>query len=298
MKRTKFRILRGLLTAALMTALLAVPSAATIAFADETITVNGEAAAVGDTVTFEYYMGGVADPLEAAGANIEYDPKSLEYIDGSIGFDVFSNAMFNAGEGSIYYSAIDVVNGFDLKDEKMIVKLSFKVLDGAKGDLTVTNTFDEIFTMTNEDVDLTEKDYTSRTVTSVNTYTKNDAPHHGIDANRLDEYENSSETDFDNVMLGTDKNELTFSEAAEETKTSDSQVSDVSEIVIPWETADEITASGDEKEEDVSSLETASSEREDNEKKSNTAVIAVIAVLVLLAVGAAVFAVLAKKKNK
>lgn len=293
MKKTNFRILHGLLTAALMTALLAVPSFATIAFADGTVTVNGEAAAAGDTVTFEYYMGGVADPLEAAGAYIEYDPKSLEYIDGSIGFDVFSNAMFNAGKGSIYYSAIDVVNGFDLKDEKMIVKLSFKVLDGAKGDLTVTNTFDEIFTMTNEDVDLTEKDYTSRTVTSVNTYTKNDAPHRGVDANRLEEYENSSETDFDNVMLGTDKEELVSSMAAEKTESSDSQVS---ELVIPWETADEIISSAEE--EDAVSLETTSSDSENNESKTNLSVIIVITVVALLAVGAAVFAVLSKNKKK
>ena len=194
--------------AVFFTSAVLVFTASFAAYADDALTVNGESVKKGDTVTFEYYMSGVKDPLEAAGATIEYDPSCLEYIDGSIGFDVFRNAMYNAAENGIYYSAIDVIDGFDFTDEKLVVKASFKVLDSAKGDMTITNSFKEIFTIVNEDVDLTENDYKGRTVTTVSAaYSGNDAPNVGIDANKLEELQRSSETDFDKMMLGTDKDE-------------------------------------------------------------------------------------------
>ena len=64
------------------------------AFADSSITVNGEEVKSGDTVTFEYYLSGVKDPIEGAGAYITYDSSALEYVEDSIGFDVLKNAMY------------------------------------------------------------------------------------------------------------------------------------------------------------------------------------------------------------
>ena len=181
------------LSALFCTAVLIFSSSVSAYAAEDKITVNGESVSKGDTVTFEYYMGGIKDPLEAAGATIEYDKKSLEYVEGSIGFGAFGNALYNIDDKVIYYSAIDVVNGFDLSEEKLIVKLSFKVLNSAKGDIKIENKFTEIFTMVNEDVDLTEKDYTSRTVVTVNAKEEpNSDVHKGVDANKIEEYEQSS----------------------------------------------------------------------------------------------------------
>ncbi len=156
-------------------------------YAEQNLTVNGENVSKGDTVTFSYYMSGVDSPIEAAGAYLYYNHEYLEYIDGSIGFDVLQNAMVNVGEESIYYCAINVTNGFDFKEEGLVVTASFKVLDTAEGATLVKNTFDEIFTFENEDEDLTENDYNSRTVISVNGSSDNAAVHSGIDANNVTE---------------------------------------------------------------------------------------------------------------
>ena len=251
------------------------------AFAAGDVTVNGEAVKSGDTVTYAYYLSGVKDPLEGAGAYITYDNTALEYVDGSIGFDVLSNAMYNMEPGKIYYSAIDVINGFDVSEEKMMVTLSFKVLDGAKGDLLIEHKYDEIFTLVNEEVDLKEDEYTGRAETTVNTYTENDAPFKGVDANRLEEYEKSSETDFDNMMLGTDKEELVASAAATSEKT-DITASDGSSSESTAE-----TSSG-----------TLSSESAENKGSSSTIVVIIVIVFIVLLVGAVVFAILSGKKSK
>ena len=89
--------------------------------------------------------------------------------------------MINVGDESIYYCAINVIDGFDFKEEGLVVTASFKVLDTANGATVITNTFDEIFTFVNEEEDLTPNDYTSRTVISVND-TSDNAVHSGIKA--------------------------------------------------------------------------------------------------------------------
>lgn len=136
--------------------------------ASEKLTVNGEKVSKGDTVTFSYYISGVSDPIEAAGAYLSFNPEFLECIEDSVGFDVLHNAMKNVNDDSIYYCAIDVKDGFDFKEEGLVITASFRVLNTAKGSTVITNTFDEIFTFENEDEDLTPDDYTSRTVISVN----------------------------------------------------------------------------------------------------------------------------------
>ena len=280
MKNSIFRNLAVAFAAVML--LLCLPLTAYAADA----TVNGEDVSKGDTVTLEVFLGDVKDPLEGVGAYIKYDTSSLEYVDGSIGFDVLNNAMYNIEPGKIYYSAIDVINGFDLSEEKMMVKLSFKVLDGAKGDLTIEHTYDEIFTLVNEEEDLTDKDYSARSITTVNTYTVNDAPNPGYDANLLEEYQKSSETDFDNVMLGTDKEELIAS-AASAASASSVDASDSSASPASSSAADVSYAQ-----------QTVSSESAPSKNNSVTVVVIVAAVFVLLLVVAIVISILSKNKTK
>lgn len=132
------------------------------ALADEKITVNGQPVSCGDTVTYEYYIGGIDSPVEAVGAYIDYDASSLEYVDNSIGFDVLQGAMIKEQTGSIYYCAINIYSGFDFNEEGLAFRASFKVLDGAEGELKITNRFDEFFTLDNESVDLTPNQYKVR----------------------------------------------------------------------------------------------------------------------------------------
>ena len=137
-------------------------------FAAEQLTVNSVSVSKGDIVNYSFYMSDVTDKVEALGAFIYYDSDYLEYIDDSIGFDVLKNAMTNITEDQIYYCAIDVEDGFDFENEGLVVTASFKVLDTASGSEMIINHFDEIFTFENEDVDLTQNDYTSREVITVN----------------------------------------------------------------------------------------------------------------------------------
>ncbi|MBQ3969669.1 MAG: hypothetical protein II685_04185 [Clostridia bacterium] len=132
------------------------------AHAETELNVNGTKVSHGDVVTYEYYLSGVKDPIEAVGAYLIYDPQSLEYIEGSVGFDVLENAMINFEEGNIYYSAINIYDGYDCTDEQLLVRASFKVCESAKGSLLINNQFDEIFTFVNEEEDLSPSDYTSR----------------------------------------------------------------------------------------------------------------------------------------
>lgn len=156
-------------------------------FASDQLSVNGISVSKGDIVNYSFYMSDVNDKVEALGAFIYYDSDYLEYIDDSIGFDVLNNAMTNITEEQIYYSAIDVVDGFDFKKEGLVVTVSFKVLDTASGSEMIINHFDEIFTFVNEDVDLTPNDYHSREVITVNgeVYQKNS--NNGINASDVKE---------------------------------------------------------------------------------------------------------------
>lgn len=281
--------------------ILAVPFGAS---ADENITVNGESVKVGDTVTFEYFLGGVDDALEAAGALIEYDARALEYVEGSLGFGIFERAIYNIDEGMIYYSAIDVLSGFDVKDEQLFVRAEFKVKDGAKGDQEITHTFTEIFTLENEDTDLTADDYQDRAVTAVNAAEPDKPLNPGYDAQVIDEMEQSSDTDLYEFMLGTDREELLSETAGANKGSSDTafDMSDTVSLTVSWEeVASDGAVAADDK---ISSQTTASvsdlpaSSGESEKDTSGAMVTIVVVVFVLLAAGAAVFAVLAKKKSK
>ena len=288
----KKRVISALVSVLLIVAVMAAMPLSV--YADENVTVNGQTAKKGDTVTYTVYLGGISDPLEGAGAFINYDPKCLEYIEDSIGFDVFGNAMYNVESGQIYYSAIDVIKGFDLKEEKMIVTLSFKVLDSAKGNVTITNSFDEIFTTTNEAEDLTENDYTLREETEVSdTFTGNNAPNAGLDVNEIDEMQLSSDTSLDEVLFGTDieniQSELQSkiaqigSDLASSLNSSEATVSNA-----PTEGASSETTSA-----------AASSEAQEEPETHNTAIIIIICVVfVILLIGALILSIFAKKKSE
>ncbi len=251
------------------------------AYADDSVTVNDQPVKAGDTVTFEFRFGSVSDPLEAAEATIEYDPKALEYVDGSIGFDVFKNAVFTADEGLIYYSAIDVINGFDFSKESMAVKLSFKVLDSAKGKLTITHRFGEIYTFVNEDEDLTPDDYTSRAITTVNTYKENDSPNKGLDAEKIDEFKSSPETDIEEFILGTDR------EAYISAMQTASSVSNVRADPATADSASSELVSSDPMHPEVTLSETSSDNGSDT-SRSNVIVFVVIAAIIVIAAAAIV----------
>ena len=149
--------------------------------AEEKLTVNNYEVSNGDVITYEFYMSGVEDSVEAAGAFITFNPDYLEYIDGSIGFDILENAMVNVDDGSIYYCAININEGFDFRNEGLVVTVSFKVRDNVSGVTFISHNFDEIFTFENEEEDLTAEDYKSREVISVNADSENNSLHYGID---------------------------------------------------------------------------------------------------------------------
>lgn len=234
----------------------------TTAFADGDVTVNGVSVNKGDIVTYEYYVGGVEDSVAGAGCYIKYDTSCLEYVDGSIGFDIFNNAMHNimADEGTIYFSAVNAY-GYDLSKERLVVTVSFKVLDTAKGSITVKNEFDEFFTLENEDTDLTEDQYTDREVTTVNTYQENTAPFLGTDADEMAEYMTSDSFKLEDLFNGVPNENVPESER--------------SNVSIPSIPEDET----------------------DSASSGNTILVIIIVVFCLAAVGAAAFVVLKRKKK-
>lgn len=171
--------------------------------ADEKLTVNGKEVSKGDIVTYEYYVGGIEDPVAAAGCYIEYDPEFLEYVDDSIGFDVFNNAMFSMNDGVIYYSAVNAISGYDMKSEKLVVSISFKVLDTAKGSTNITHTFDEFFTIKDQSTDLTADDYNDSDTLKVNGYEgTNTSPYLGTDADEMQEYLATGSYSIDTLLEG------------------------------------------------------------------------------------------------
>ncbi len=234
----------------------------TTAFADGDITVNGVSVNKGDIVTYEYYVGGVKDSVAGAGCYIKYDTNCLEYVDGSIGFDIFNNAMHNikADDGTIYFSAVNAY-GYDLSQERMVVTVSFKVLETATGNITIKNEFDEFFTLENEDTDLTEDQYTDREETTVNTYQQNTAPYLGTDADEMAQYMTSDSFKVDDLFNGVPNENVPESER--------------SNVSIP----------------------SLSEEPEENTSSGNTILVIIIVVFCVTAVGAATFVVLKRKKK-
>ena len=165
--------------------------------ADEKLCVNGVEVSKGDIVTFEYYISGVKDPIEAAGAYLIFDSSFLEYVDGSLGFDVLNNAMSNVGENSIYYCAINVTDGFDFSEEGLVAAASFRVLDSASGSTVITNEFDEIFTFVNEEEDLTSDDYIARESIKVNEAAEENIYHGTNAADISDSFDTASSANDD-----------------------------------------------------------------------------------------------------
>ena len=176
------------------------------AYAAEKLTVNGKEVKAGDTVTYEYYVGGIDDAVAAAGAFITYEPDFLKYVDGSIGFDVFNNAMFSVNDdnGVIYYAAVNSINGYDLKEKGLAVSLSFEVLSTAKGSTTIEHKFDEFFTIKDESTDIDEDEYEDENKLIINSYDgTNSSPYLGVDANHVDSYiENNSSTTVSDILNG------------------------------------------------------------------------------------------------
>ena len=212
----------------------------------------------------------------------------------------------------IYYSAIDVLSGFDVKDEKLIVHAEFKVLDGAKGEQEITHNFSEIFTFENEDTDLSADDYKDRTVITVNAAEPEKPFNPGYDAKVIDEIEQSSDTDLYELMLGTDKEELLSETENSDVKTDTTNntdtafsMSDTVSLTVSWEdvsaaaTNDTAAADDNISSQTTTSVSASSSSTVEEEKDTSGAMVtAVVVVFVLLVLGSVVFAVLAKKKSK
>lgn len=197
--------------AVIIAAVLVLSVCGVSAYADEKILVNGKEVKPGDTVTFEYYVGGINDAVAAAGAYITYDPKCLKYVDESIGFDVFNNAMFSVGDGTIYYAAVNSLYGYDLKEKKLAVSLSFEVLDSAKGSTSVKHSFDEFFTIKDESTDIDSSKYDDEAKLTVNSYNGvNSSPFLGVDANSSSPKNDSSQTVSD-ILGGNPNSNVTVS---------------------------------------------------------------------------------------
>lgn len=294
----------------IVTLLMFAMSTQTIAFADEKLTVNGTEVSKGDIVTYEYYAGGVDDAIAAAGCYIEFDPEFLEYIDDSIGFDVFNNALFNcnkAKEGYIYYSAVNAISGYDLSDSRLVVSLSFKVLDTAKGSTEITNTFDEFFTIEDFSTDLTSEEYTDSEKIEVNTFDGNNtSPYLGTDAEEMDKYLASTDYSIDEMLEG---NRNTEADVGSQSGTISSKPVESDAAAAVSSGAENGGNSSDKPlSEEISSSQNSFSD-ENSEKTSNASVngeskggsgliIAVVVIVFVAAViGAATYLIISKKRQ-
>ena len=161
---------------------------------------------------------------------------------------------------SIYFSAVNAY-GYDLSQERMVVTVSFKVLETATGNITIKNEFDEFFTLENEDTDLTEDQYTDREETTVNTYQQNTAPYLGTDADEMAQYMTSDSFKVDDLFNGVPNENVPESER--------------SNVSIP----------------------SLSEEPEENTSSGNTILVIIIVVFCVTSVGAATFVVLKRKKK-
>ncbi|MDE7390488.1 MAG: hypothetical protein K2M82_06070, partial [Lachnospiraceae bacterium] len=100
------------------------------------------------------------DKLACVIGEIRYYETYLKLVDGSIGSDIFSSAMYAVSDGTIRYSALDAINGFDASKQQLFITATFEVTKNAKGSTEIKNTFEELFTVTDLSRDLTEKEYT------------------------------------------------------------------------------------------------------------------------------------------
>ena len=165
--------------------------------------VNNNEVYAGDVVKYEVYIGDVEKPLIGVRSTIEFDHEFLEYIEGSAVSGVFENPMFSIDNNQISFSGINIY-GADFKKEQLYASISFKVLDGAKGETLITHKMEEIY-YDEAAPDLTPSEYKLRTQTLVHpTYETGDEPHAAIDGNTFD----PNSTDLGEMMLGTDAEQL------------------------------------------------------------------------------------------
>ncbi|MBQ1517589.1 MAG: hypothetical protein IIZ46_05255 [Clostridia bacterium] len=262
--------------------------------ADEKITVNGQEVNKGDTVLYEYFVEvKVEGTIAGAGCYLEYDKDNLEYIDGSIGFDIFNNAMYNITDnGVIYYSAVNAY-GYDFVGEKLIISAAFKVKDNAKGAAYIKHTFDEFFTLENENEDLKKSDYVEREVVTVNDYEKNTAPYLGTDAEEMQDYMGGDNFEIDDLFTGVPNTNATSSGSVPRTTSNPgTDVSYIDDISPDADQAGGLNGGN------ANTNSKQGSGGNDSESDGNTVVfIGVIAAFVLVAVGAIIFVVKGKKKK-
>lgn len=233
--------------------------------ADENLTVNGEKVSKGDTITYEYYLGGIKELVAGAGCNIEYDPEFLEYEEDSIGFDVFNNAIFNIKEeGIIYYSVVNGITGYDLSEEKLAVTVTFKVLDTAKGSTEINHTFEEFFALDDNLSDITEDDYEAKVVLTVNSYEGvNSSPFLGTDADEMQEHLATSSVTIDDLLEGNPNSEVVASEEENDDNIEETSSASTSSKVESKPIVIDVTSKTSDDEGDNSSKSETSSKSDD-----------------------------------
>jgi len=267
-----------------------------IGSADEKITVNGTQVNKGDTILYEYFVEVKTEgTIAGAGCYLQYDTNCLEYVDGSIGFDIFNNAMYNITDGVIYYSAVNAY-GYDFVGEKLIISLAFKVKDTAKGATEIKHTFDEFFTLENENADLRKDEYTDRVVITVNDYDKNKAPYLGTDAEEMQEYIGDEAFQLDDLFTGIPNENATSSGSVP--RTTSNPGTDV-QYLEDESGADNPAggSNGGANNDNANNGNSNDNNSSQADKDGNMVVfVGVIVAFVMVAVGAVIFVVKGKKK--
>lgn len=287
------------------------------AFADEKMTVNGEEVKVGSTVAYKYYFGGVKDKLAGVSGEIRYDNAYLKLVDGSIGSDVFSSAMYAVSDGTIRYSALDAINGFDVSKQQLFITATFEVTKNAKGSTEIKNTFEELFTVTDLSRDLTEKEYTDSDAVSVdNNDEESSAVYQAVDARDNEAVSSIQQEIEENIINNANSAAVSNNGASTTSQTvSGSNTSNAGNVesfpstdavsaVQTESTVDDRTASlgensifsqfgsGTVSDEKVSDSNIISSDSNSEDRAvgiSNIIVVIVIVVFVIVCIGAAVF---------
>lgn len=101
------------------------------AFAADAITINSESFSVGDTITYNADLKLNSD-CSGINAVLTYDSDSLELDESSLNVPNLGQTIANSSErGTVKFVAIDVENGFDFKEEKLLISATFKIKDNA-----------------------------------------------------------------------------------------------------------------------------------------------------------------------
>ncbi len=225
MKHT-FKKLTAVAAVILLIAMCALPAAA-----DETITVNGREVSVGDTVTYEFYIGELTKSVAGMAGSIFYDPACLEIVDGSIGFDVLKNAIYVIGDGSLTYAATNAIDGYDFEEDGLVITVAFEVLSTASGSAGITYEISEIFANDDNLTDIEANEYVITEKISTNSYTgTNSAPYLGedLDDTASGSSGSSSSSASSSSSSGTSSSSSKSSSASSSTSSSGTSSSDSS----------------------------------------------------------------------